>query len=98
MTSRCSARAGAPGIALSLCDQSERTHLKAIEQLVVARGEGVYVYDDSNFFPLEISEGWGESSQAAGVQRNFHFTTELHSRFTYEPGQFFSFSGGFMTS
>jgi len=56
-------------------------------------GSGIYVYDDSSFFPLDVSEGWGESSQAAGVQRNFHFTTELHLQFTYLAGQKFTFRG-----
>jgi ATP-dependent RNA helicase RhlE len=33
------ARAGAPGIALSLCDQNERAHLRAIERLMRAKVE-----------------------------------------------------------
>jgi fibro-slime domain-containing protein len=56
-------------------------------------GSGTYVYDDQSFFPLDASEGFGESFQAAGVNQNFHFTTEVHLQFTYLAGQKFSFYG-----
>ncbi len=48
----------------------------------------VYTFDDQAFFPVD-AELFGNE----GRSHNFHFTYELHSRFTYVPGQFFQFSG-----
>jgi fibro-slime domain-containing protein len=48
----------------------------------------VYTFSDDAFFPID--------GQLLGNQRrrhNFHFTYELHSRFTYRRGQFFQFTG-----
>jgi fibro-slime domain-containing protein len=51
-------------------------------------GAGVYRYMDTTFFPADGlllgNEGW---------RHNYHFTMELHGRFTYEPGQTFSCFG-----
>lgn len=64
--------------------------------------EGLFVYDNRCFFPLdglpslndEFSDG-NESDCGQGMHRekNFHFTTEAHTRFTYEGGERFSFAG-----
>jgi fibro-slime domain-containing protein len=49
---------------------------------------GEFTYDNSAFFPVD-GEGWGEE----GNPHNFHFTTELHTLFTYEGGEEFTFTG-----
>lgn len=48
------------------------------------------VYEDRTFFPID-DLGFGNESNA----NNFHFTTEIRTTFTYEPGtsQIFSFTG-----
>ena len=48
----------------------------------------VYSFDDQSFFPLD-----GRLLGNEGRAHNFHFTLELHSRFTYQVGQFFRFRG-----
>lgn len=49
---------------------------------------GAFVYDDSDFFPIDGS-GFGNEGHA----HNFHFTTEIHTSFTYEGGETFTFRG-----
>lgn len=49
---------------------------------------GVYSYSNSNFFPLN-NKGFGNE----GHSNNFAFTFELHTKFTYQPGQNFTFVG-----
>ncbi len=49
---------------------------------------GTFVYDNTNFFPLD---GAGFGNQ--GRVHNFHFTTEIHSSFTYSGGERFTFRG-----
>jgi fibro-slime domain-containing protein len=51
-------------------------------------GTGRYVYDNQTFFPLE-ERGFGNQ----GREHNFHFTTEVHTRFTYKGGEVFTFTG-----
>ncbi len=48
----------------------------------------VYTFNDSNFFPID-NQLLGNEGRA----HNFHFTFELHSEFTYQGGEFFSFTG-----
>ncbi|MCA9682402.1 MAG: fibro-slime domain-containing protein [Myxococcales bacterium] len=52
------------------------------------------VFDDQTFFPLD-GMGWGDEglTDGMGVPHNFLFTTEIHTSFTYEPGQSFTFIG-----
>jgi fibro-slime domain-containing protein len=50
---------------------------------------GTYVYDSTEFFPLD-GLGFGNTPNEA---HNYHFTTEVHVSFTYEPGQVFTFRG-----
>jgi fibro-slime domain-containing protein len=47
-----------------------------------------YVYDNSAFFPLN-DQGFGNE----GLERNFHFTTEIHTTVTYLGGEVFVFRG-----
>ncbi len=54
-------------------------------------GSGLYSFQSNAFFPLEPSEGFGETPPGQG--RNFLFTTEIRLTFTYQAGQVFSFRG-----
>jgi fibro-slime domain-containing protein len=49
---------------------------------------GVYSFHSSSFFPLD-GNGWGNQTR----NHNFHFTTELHTRFRYRGGEVFHFTG-----
>lgn len=52
-------------------------------------GSGIYVYDNSAFFPID-GQGWGNTP---GQSHNYHFTTEIHVEFKYQAGQKFTFRG-----
>ncbi len=52
-------------------------------------GSGVFVYDDTTFFPLD-GQGW-PNEEVDG--HNFHFTTEIHGTFLYRGGETFTFTG-----
>lgn len=53
-----------------------------------------YVFDSTNFFPLEPTEGLGVTPTNNNPgNRNFLFTTEIHVSFTYSAGQRFTFRG-----
>jgi fibro-slime domain-containing protein len=49
---------------------------------------GVFTFHSSSFFPLN-DKGWGNQNRP----QNFHFTTELHTRFQYRGGETFHFTG-----
>ncbi len=49
---------------------------------------GVYTYSSNSFFPIN-----GQILGNQGLPYNFHFTFELHTTFTYTPGQTFKFTG-----
>jgi fibro-slime domain-containing protein len=49
---------------------------------------GVYTFHSSAFFPLD-GKGFGDQNR----NHNFHFTTELHTRFKYNGGETFHFTG-----
>jgi len=48
-----------------------------------------YVYDSSAFFPLDGEVMLDDEGEA----HNYHFTMELHTTFTYQGGETFSFTG-----
>jgi fibro-slime domain-containing protein len=48
----------------------------------------LFVYDSSAFFPID-GQGFGNE----GNDHNFHFTTEVHTSFTYGGGEIFTFRG-----
>jgi fibro-slime domain-containing protein len=52
-------------------------------------GGGVYQYSTGAFFPFD-GRGWGDSLCCG---HNYSFTFELHTAFTYQAGQIFSFAG-----
>lgn len=49
---------------------------------------GVYSYSTSSFFPID-----GQYFGNQNLSHNFHFTYELRTTFTYQPGQKFTFIG-----
>ncbi|ACK73110.1 fibro-slime family protein [Gloeothece citriformis PCC 7424] len=51
-------------------------------------GDGIYTYTNSNFFPID-NQLFGNQ----GRNHNFHFTYEIHSKFTYQGGETFTFIG-----
>jgi fibro-slime domain-containing protein len=67
-----------PGVNLSM----------PVNLLLTDIGGGVYQFQDTSFFPID-----GLLLGNEGRSHNYHFTLELHSQFTYQPGQTFSFAG-----
>nr|WP_320011327.1 fibro-slime domain-containing protein [uncultured Desulfobulbus sp.] len=53
-----------------------------------ATNSGIYTYANSNFFPID-----GQLFDNEGNSHNYHFTYELHTDFSYQQGQTFSFTG-----
>lgn len=51
-------------------------------------GGGIYRFESSSFFPVD-----GLLFGNEGLGHNYHFTLELHTLFTYQAGQTFSFTG-----
>ena len=60
----------------------------AVEIFLGGLADGRFGYESSGFFPLD-GLGWGNE----GNEHNFHFTTEIHTEFTYLGGETFTFSG-----
>jgi fibro-slime domain-containing protein len=54
-----------------------------------AVGSGISVFDSNAFFPID-GKGFGNTP---GQAHNYHFTTEIHVKFTYTAGQTFTFRG-----
>lgn len=52
------------------------------------QSDGTYKYQNNNFFPIN-----GELFGNYRNDKNYHFTYEIHSKFTYQGGETFSFSG-----
>jgi fibro-slime domain-containing protein len=50
--------------------------------------DGTYRYANSSYFPID-NQLFGNQ----GRNHNFHFTTEIHTTFTYRGGESFSFTG-----
>ncbi|MCX4243247.1 fibro-slime domain-containing protein [Paraliomyxa miuraensis] len=51
-------------------------------------GDETYTYDDAAFFPID-GQGLGNE----GNPHNYHFTLEMHTQFTYQGGEVFTFRG-----
>jgi len=51
-------------------------------------GDGIYTYNNPSFFPIDNMLIGNE-----GRSHNYHFTFEIHSKFTYQQGQVFTFTG-----
>ncbi len=54
----------------------------------------VLSFNDQAFFPLN-GKGFGDQGfkDGSGNLQNFHFTMELHARFSYQGGEVFTFTG-----
>ena len=52
------------------------------------QSDGTYKYQNNQFFPIN-GELWGNYKDG----KNYHFTYELHTKFTYKGGETFAFSG-----
>jgi fibro-slime domain-containing protein len=61
--------------------------------LFVANG-GILTFDSAHFFPLD-GAGWGDATVLGtdGKPHNYGFTTELHTKFKYNGGEKFTFTG-----
>jgi fibro-slime domain-containing protein len=57
-------------------------------QLSLQPNGSVYTFHSESFFPLD-GAGFGNEDEP----HNYHFTTELHTRFRYKGGERFSFTG-----
>jgi fibro-slime domain-containing protein len=57
-------------------------------ELWFAPNNGVSSFQSTSFFPLD-GKGFGEGS----TDHNFYFTTEIHTRFKYQGGESFRFTG-----
>jgi fibro-slime domain-containing protein len=55
--------------------------------------QGSTVYESSSFFPLDGVPGGEWFADSEGTMRNFHFTFELQTEFTYKGGEVFRFTG-----
>ncbi len=53
-----------------------------------AAGSGVYSYQNPGFFPID-----GQLGGNQGDSHNYAFTYQIHTDFTYKPGQTFDFTG-----
>lgn len=69
----------------TVLNHSFSTTLVATE---TAPGSGVYEYSNSSYYPID---GLGFGNE--GNSHNYHFTTEIHTLFTYAGGETFSFTG-----
>jgi fibro-slime domain-containing protein len=64
---------------------------KAFEiYFILEPNEGKTTFRSTSFFPLDNAAG---SFGNAGRGHNFHFTTELHTKFKYRGGETFAFEG-----
>jgi fibro-slime domain-containing protein len=54
---------------------------------------GVSSFQSTSFFPLDGVGFGNDGSDDAGMQHNFHFTTEIHTEFKYNVGEHFHFTG-----
>jgi len=61
----------------------------ALDLWLAPQGDGIYSFASDAFFPVD-GVGWGDENWYG---HNYHFTTELHTRFLYSGGENFSFSG-----
>jgi fibro-slime domain-containing protein len=55
---------------------------------LVENPPGTFTYDNQSYFPID-GLGFGNESNP----HNFHFTSEIHTSFTYHGGETFTFSG-----
>lgn len=61
---------------------------KEVSLILTPNGDGTFTFDSSSFFPID-NDLFGNEGDA----HNYHFTSEFHINFTYQPGQTFEFIG-----
>jgi len=61
---------------------------KTLTATETAPGSGIFTFSDTTFYPID-----GELLGNQGRSHNYHFTTEIHTTFTYTGGESFSFTG-----
>ncbi len=66
---------------------------KGSKLLLRSNGDGTYSFDDTSFFPLHRDSVRPGSTLEPYLDNNYHFTMEIHNRFTYRPGMVFTFRG-----
>lgn len=54
---------------------------------------GFFQYLNREFFPIDDSGFDERFDDENGTSRNFHFTTEIHTKFVYKGGEIFTFTG-----
>ncbi|MCH9685259.1 MAG: fibro-slime domain-containing protein [Deltaproteobacteria bacterium] len=69
-------------------DVPGQNHAVEVELPLSPGNPGELVFDSAAFFPVD---GLGFGNE--GNPNNFHFTTEVHTRFTYEGGEALTFRG-----
>jgi fibro-slime domain-containing protein len=70
-------------------DDSTINRTYVIGLKLVDDGTGQLTFQSETFFPLD-NAGFGNTE---GQRHNFHFTTEIHTSFTYNGGEHFHFTG-----
>jgi fibro-slime domain-containing protein len=76
-------------------DGVNKPYLIYFQFLSPPAGSQVVTFDSQLFFPLD-GTGWGNFAGGKGEdgkEHNFHFTTELHTKFQYNGGETFTFTG-----
>ncbi|MCX7842443.1 MAG: fibro-slime domain-containing protein [Clostridia bacterium] len=53
----------------------------------------VYQYSNSKFFPVDDMLYGSQHSDSSGIKHNYHFTMEINTKFKYQSGQSFTFTG-----
>jgi fibro-slime domain-containing protein len=61
---------------------------KEVSLILTPNGDNTFTFDSTAFFPID-NDLFGNE----GDPHNFHFTSEFHINFTYQPGQTFEFTG-----
>jgi fibro-slime domain-containing protein len=61
---------------------------KQVDLVLTRQPDGTYRYNNNEYFPID-NQLFGNE----GNPHNYHFTTEIHTTFTYRGGETFSFTG-----
>jgi fibro-slime domain-containing protein len=61
---------------------------KQVDLVLTRQPDGTYRYVNNEYFPID-NQLFGNQGRA----HNYHFTTEIHTTFTYRGGETFSFTG-----
>ncbi len=67
---------------------TEDENIAFLTSFVFEPNDGVLTFDSSAFFPID-EQGFGNQE----LRHNYHFTTEIHTKFVYRGGETFRFEG-----